>query len=92
MTEQHERRISHKELTSLAFRCKSCQAEFTLDLTNEEQGRRLEDMRGEHWQQCSFCGTHFDSSLRGSLRLLVDWRRRLEQAGYEIVFRLPAPS
>jgi hypothetical protein len=87
MTEEHERRISHRELSLLAFKCKTCQVEFSIDLANDEQVRKLFESNVA-WVACSFCGTLFDSALRGSL----EWRQRLADARTEIIFRLPGPN
>lgn len=87
MTEQHERRISHSELTLLAFKCKRCAAEVTLDIRSEEQCRRMFDPQA-YPLHCPFCDAEFDRYFRESFRLFGEWRQKLEASGQEIVFRL----
>lgn len=83
MTETLERRVSHRELTLLAFICKRCKAELTLDIRNEEQCSKLLELH------CPFCRADFDSQLRESFTIFRKWRERL--GDHEIIFRLPAP-
>jgi hypothetical protein len=88
MTERHEHRVSHSDLTLLAFTCKHCKAELTLDFRNEEQRRRLLDPL-MHALRCPFCDVEFDRSFQKSFQCYSEWRQRLEDSGHEIIFRLP---
>ncbi len=95
MTETHERRISYKELTHLAFKCARCGIEMSFDLKNADQKRRL-----SHSQvtalKCPSCEYEFDRYFMKSFQGLRNWLDDLSALECEIIFRLPiaetAPS
>lgn len=89
MTEITERRISWDELYLLAFECKACRAEMTLDLRNKDQRRRLFS-DGALTMTCPFCGADFDSALVESIRRFEHWRQKVQDSGHVVTFRLPA--
>jgi hypothetical protein len=87
MTDIHERRISHKELFVLSFRCTYCSGELTVDFTNQDQRARL--LRTGDEFKCPFCDEPFPRYLRESFRAFREWRDKLEAWGQELTFRIP---
>ncbi len=82
MTDLAERRISYRELVLLAFTCKRCRAELTLDIREEEQKQKLSHL------QCPFCKAEFDRYLWESFNIFDEWRKRIEVSGHEVIFRI----
>lgn len=90
MTETHERRISHKELTLISFTCKHCKGELTFDITNTEQRKRVV---GAEWAvECPWCGKPFHKYLSGAFVDYWAFLQKLEAAEHEVIFRTPIAS
>lgn len=87
MTEETESRIPLSDIARVAVLCKSCQAEVTMDLSNERHAQKLVDPASLALR-CPVCTTEFDSLLRLSLAALWQWRDQAGRSGHEVYFRV----
>ena len=87
MTEIFERRISHRELTVLVFRCSCCKGEVTIDLANKVQRESIMHA-SPTLRRCPYCSHEYDSGLLASFGDLRMWLDRLADCGQEIIFCL----
>lgn len=103
MTEHHERRISHKELTLMSFRCRACGAEISVNLTEPSQvsnlRRTLESPA--HQMRCQLCAEFLDAPsatarpFAEAVLAFLKFREQLNAADREIIFRMsdsPTPE
>ena len=89
MTEIHERRVSHKELTLLEFQCPHCKSEMTLDLTNTAHIEKLQSFASGGQMGCTFCDHSFDSQFCTALAQFRHWFMALEAMNRKVTFRVP---
>lgn len=90
MTETRERRISHKELTTIVLRCRGCGGEIKLDWKNEKQRTKL--YRTDAGTiECPLCEQAFDSAVHKAFVSYRDWWDRLEAAKQEVIFAIQEP-
>ena len=85
MTERHEHRVAHTELTLVSFECKSGQKRPLVGTTKcapkwwKCQGKLI----------CALCEAGFDSALYEALGSFKELLSRLTRAGQVITFRIP---
>ena len=85
MTEETESRIPYTDLARVAFECKQCQAEISVDITKQEHVRVENTDRP---MVCPICGNEFDSQLKKSFSHLYSWRHILKESGHKVYFRI----
>jgi transcription elongation factor Elf1 len=85
MTEETEIRIPFRDLTRVAFACKECGAEVTIDISNRKH-LPVEDP--DCLMKCSVCGRDFDSRLRATFSKLFEWYEDVDKTRHEVYFRL----
>ena len=92
MTEIRERRISHKELTRIVFRCerKDCGAELVIDMSVARQLDRFRAEPGHTGRSFTspFCEEPFDPSLRAAIEGYRTFLYYMSLAKQEAVFGL----
>ncbi len=89
MTEALERRISHKELRIISFRCSNCEGEVRVDLDNETQRERIMHSNSGPLS-CQFCKQAFDSNFMKSFEGLRSFFDCLRWCNGEVDFCLRA--
>jgi hypothetical protein len=97
MTDHHERRVSHKELVLLSFRCRGCGAEISVDLAEPSQVSNLHRAveSPEHQMKCPLCSDSIDVPSATSrpfaqaVLAFLKFRELLSATGREIIFRIP---
>lgn len=87
MTEETEIRIPFEDLTRVCFECKQCGAEITIDISKETH-RNIERNERQHPMKCPFCGSDFDSQLRGAFSGLISWYDKVVGSGHKVSFRI----
>ena len=86
MTEAHEVRISHDELTTLSFTCQPCGAEIVVNVADARQKRAWD---GGAQFACPICRANFDSNLKGPIIRFWEWLARVKKSGVTVTFRVP---
>ncbi len=89
MTKTAEQRISHTELHLVTVKCKHCQGEIRIDLSNEDQRRTV--MHGPVLK-CSLCGEDCDPEIILSFKSFGEWYAHLKDCGQEVVFCIEEDS
>ena len=84
MTETTEVLIPFEDLTRVAFECKKCHTETTMDISTKENRGFV---AGQPWR-CTICSTDFDSQLKGAINDLMSWYEKVSDSKQCVYFRV----
>ena len=87
MIRKEEVRIIIDEMTQVVWKCSSCGAEQSLDISFEEQAKRLQDTI--KFFKCGICGNPYDSALLQAFRAFIVLCEKIKQSRSEVFFCVP---
>jgi predicted RNA-binding Zn-ribbon protein involved in translation (DUF1610 family) len=87
MTEYVEIKVSLEESALIAFECKNCGGEITLNIADKKQRGMVVDDNFQRFGRCPLCGNFIDSGLREAFEGLFNWYDAVQKSGHKVFFK-----